>query len=191
VHFLRSQWSRGLKHELSSLAGTLGSWVRIPLKAWISVCVYSVFVLSCIGSGLARGWSPVKGVCRLYRNDYETEEEARVQQRAVEPLMMIMIACSTHLKLVHRLLFHSVSCFHDTGNVGRMDNDVQKGPQIAVGPGPWHLPISVILPYETNQLWSVWCVKDWTSLYTAKSNTNSFKRLREPLPDFRLLSEVV
>jgi hypothetical protein len=37
-----------LRHELSSLARTLGPWVRIPLKAWMSVCVYSVFVLSCV-----------------------------------------------------------------------------------------------------------------------------------------------
>jgi hypothetical protein len=28
----------------------------------MSVCVYSVFVLSCVGSGLATGWSPVQGV---------------------------------------------------------------------------------------------------------------------------------
>jgi hypothetical protein len=42
----RSQWPRGLRHEPSSPAQTLGSWVRIPLEAWISVCVYSVFVLS-------------------------------------------------------------------------------------------------------------------------------------------------
>jgi hypothetical protein len=27
---------------------TLGSWIRIPLKARMSVCVYSVFVLSCV-----------------------------------------------------------------------------------------------------------------------------------------------
>jgi hypothetical protein len=41
---------------------TLGSWVWIPFVAWMSVCVYSVFVLSCVGSGLATGWSPVQGV---------------------------------------------------------------------------------------------------------------------------------
>jgi hypothetical protein len=41
----RSQWPRGLRHELCSLARSLGSWVRIPLKAWMSVCFYSVFVL--------------------------------------------------------------------------------------------------------------------------------------------------
>jgi hypothetical protein len=44
----RSQWPRGLRHELSSPARILGSWVRTPLKAWMSVCVYSVFVLFCI-----------------------------------------------------------------------------------------------------------------------------------------------
>jgi hypothetical protein len=44
----QSQWLRGLRHELSSPAQTLGLWVRIPLEAWISVCVYSVFVLSCV-----------------------------------------------------------------------------------------------------------------------------------------------
>jgi hypothetical protein len=38
----RSQWPRGLRQEQSSLARTLGSWVRIPLEAWLSVCVYSV-----------------------------------------------------------------------------------------------------------------------------------------------------
>jgi hypothetical protein len=38
----RSQWQSGLKHELSSLVRTLGSWVWIPLEAWMSVCVYSV-----------------------------------------------------------------------------------------------------------------------------------------------------
>jgi hypothetical protein len=36
---------------------TLGSWVRISLKAWMYVCVYSVFVL---GSELATRWSPSK-----------------------------------------------------------------------------------------------------------------------------------
>jgi hypothetical protein len=38
----RSQWPRGLRHELSSSARTLGSWVRIPRMAWMSVCVYPV-----------------------------------------------------------------------------------------------------------------------------------------------------
>jgi hypothetical protein len=51
----RSQWERGLRAEMSSPAQTLGSWVRIPLEAWLSARVSSVFVLSCVGSGLATG----------------------------------------------------------------------------------------------------------------------------------------
>jgi hypothetical protein len=44
---------------------TLGSWVRIPLEAWISVCVYSVFVLSCVPSD---GLIPVQGtLLTVYR----------------------------------------------------------------------------------------------------------------------------
>jgi hypothetical protein len=39
-------WSpRGLRNELSSIARTLGSWVRIPLKAWMSV--YAFILCSC------------------------------------------------------------------------------------------------------------------------------------------------
>jgi hypothetical protein len=44
----RSQWPCGLKHKLSSPTKTLESWVRVRLEAWMSVCVYSVFVLSCV-----------------------------------------------------------------------------------------------------------------------------------------------
>jgi hypothetical protein len=54
---------RGLRHEPSSPARTLGSSVRIPLEAWLSLCVYScVCVVLYVGSGLATGWSPVQGV---------------------------------------------------------------------------------------------------------------------------------
>jgi hypothetical protein len=56
-----SDSGRGVWHELSSLARTLGLWVRIPLEVWMSVCVYSVFMLS---SGLTTGWSLVQGVLR-------------------------------------------------------------------------------------------------------------------------------
>jgi hypothetical protein len=58
----RSQWPRGLRHELSSLSQTLGSCVRIALKTWMSVCVYSLCAVLCVGRGLARGWSPVQGI---------------------------------------------------------------------------------------------------------------------------------
>jgi hypothetical protein len=52
----RSQWPLGLRHELSSL----GSWVRIPLKAWMYIlCVYVVLY---VGRGLATGRFLVQGV---------------------------------------------------------------------------------------------------------------------------------
>jgi hypothetical protein len=56
-----SLWPHGLRHELSSPARKLGSWVRIPLEAWISLCVYSVCAVLSVGSGLATCWSPVRG----------------------------------------------------------------------------------------------------------------------------------
>jgi hypothetical protein len=44
----RSQWPRGMRHEMSSPARTLGSWVLISLKACMFVYVYFVFLLSCV-----------------------------------------------------------------------------------------------------------------------------------------------
>jgi hypothetical protein len=41
--------------QMSLPALTLGSWVRILPVAWMFVCVYSMFVLSCVDSGLATG----------------------------------------------------------------------------------------------------------------------------------------
>jgi hypothetical protein len=40
----RSQFPRGLRHKLSSLARTLESWVRILLKTWMSVCAYILYL---------------------------------------------------------------------------------------------------------------------------------------------------
>jgi hypothetical protein len=86
----RSQWPRGLRHEMSSPACTLGLWVRIPLQAWMFDCFYSVFVLSCVSSGLATGWSLVQGVLPIVYKCKIAEphkEEAKVQcglQRHIE-----------------------------------------------------------------------------------------------------------
>jgi hypothetical protein len=47
-----------------------------------------VFVLFCVYvAALRRADPPSKESYRLCKKDYETEEEARAQQRAVEPLM--------------------------------------------------------------------------------------------------------
>jgi hypothetical protein len=71
-----SQWPHGRK---------LGSWARIPLEAWMSVCVYPVFVLSCLQvAALRRADPPFKESYRLCKTQ-ETGKTAKVQQRAVEP----------------------------------------------------------------------------------------------------------
>jgi hypothetical protein len=61
----------------------------------IDVCV-CVCVVLCVGSGLATVWSLVQESYRPCKKDYETEEETRAQQRAVEPLMNESVAC--HLR---------------------------------------------------------------------------------------------
>jgi hypothetical protein len=44
------------KHKMSSPAQSLRSWIRIPLEAWMSVCVILyVHVVMCVGRGLATG----------------------------------------------------------------------------------------------------------------------------------------
>jgi hypothetical protein len=50
AHVIRrwSQWPHGLRHELSLPARTLGSWVWIPFDTWMSLCIYCMFVLSCV-----------------------------------------------------------------------------------------------------------------------------------------------
>jgi hypothetical protein len=53
----------------------------------ISAYVYSVCVVLCVGTGLATADHSSKESYRLCKKNYETEEEARAQQRAVEPLM--------------------------------------------------------------------------------------------------------
>jgi hypothetical protein len=77
--------ARGLRHELSSLARTVGSLVRIPLKGWMSVCIYPVFVSFCVYiAALRRADPPSKESHRLCM-DQETKKAAKAQQGAVEP----------------------------------------------------------------------------------------------------------
>jgi hypothetical protein len=53
----------------------------------VCVYVYSVFVLSCVlVAALRRADHYSKESHRLCKKDYETEEQARVQQRTVKPL---------------------------------------------------------------------------------------------------------
>jgi hypothetical protein len=59
----RSQWPRGLRHELvfaRSNTAVVGSIHTHGMN--VHVCDYSVFMLSSVGSGPVTGWSPVQGV---------------------------------------------------------------------------------------------------------------------------------
>jgi hypothetical protein len=64
----QSQWSRGLRHELSSHARTLRSWIRIPLKARMSASyAFIQFVLFCVEvEAWRRSDLPSKESYRLY-----------------------------------------------------------------------------------------------------------------------------
>jgi hypothetical protein len=73
--------------ELSSFARMLGSWLRIPLEAWMSVCVYSMFMLCVWVAALRLAHHSYKESYQLCKVDYKTEEEARAQRRTVESLM--------------------------------------------------------------------------------------------------------
>jgi hypothetical protein len=61
----RSQWPGGLRYELSSLPLTLELWVRIPLEAWMCMCVYSVFLLFCVT--VRSGQGPTKDCTAIDR----------------------------------------------------------------------------------------------------------------------------
>jgi hypothetical protein len=47
---------------------------------------FCVCVVLCIESGFATANNSSEASCRLCRKDYETEEETRAKQRAVQPL---------------------------------------------------------------------------------------------------------
>jgi hypothetical protein len=63
----RSQWRRGLRHEPSSPARTLGSRVRVPLQAWMFVCAFILcwLVFRVYVAALRRAHPPSKESYRL------------------------------------------------------------------------------------------------------------------------------
>jgi hypothetical protein len=75
-----SQRPRGLRHKMLSPAQALGSLVRIPLEAWISLCLSSVFVLSCVGSGLETDWSPDQGVLPVVYKIHNVRSNSELEQ---------------------------------------------------------------------------------------------------------------
>jgi hypothetical protein len=53
----------------------------------VSVRLFCICVVLCVGSGLRRADPPSNESYHLRKQDYETEEKARAQQTAVESLM--------------------------------------------------------------------------------------------------------
>jgi hypothetical protein len=51
----------------------------------VSVRLFCVCVVLCVGSGIATGWSPIKRILPTVYKDQETEKAAKAQQWAVEP----------------------------------------------------------------------------------------------------------
>jgi hypothetical protein len=81
----------------------------------VCLCVYSVSVLSCVQVvALWRADHSSKESYRPCENDYETEEEARAQQRAVEPLVNEWIPHSDGTFEIY--LFH-LSSFNDAVSI--------------------------------------------------------------------------
>jgi hypothetical protein len=75
-----------IRHEPYSPAWTLGSWVQIPLEAWMSVCVYSVFVLSCVQVAALQQADPLsKESYRLCKKTKELRSGQGPTKRAVKP----------------------------------------------------------------------------------------------------------
>jgi hypothetical protein len=79
----RAQWPRGRRHELSSLTRTLGSWVRVPFKAWMSVLF--AFILR-VGRDLATGSFPVQGGLPTVYRVMKLKKCPKAHQRAIQPL---------------------------------------------------------------------------------------------------------
>jgi hypothetical protein len=56
-------------------------------NAWMSVCLYSMFVLSCVWVAALLRAAHSSESYRLCKKDYRTEEVTTAQQKALEPWM--------------------------------------------------------------------------------------------------------
>jgi hypothetical protein len=89
----RTQWPRGLRHELSSLSRTLGSWVWIPLKACMSVSVHCACVVLRVVAALRRTDPPYKEpywLCIRSRN-WKSGQGPTKGRRAIMLMPMLII----------------------------------------------------------------------------------------------------
>jgi hypothetical protein len=74
--------SKTWKDFARSNTGIMGS---NPIEAWMFVCVYFVFMLSCVQVAVLRRADPPSKESCWWGKDQEAEKIAKAQQRAVEP----------------------------------------------------------------------------------------------------------
>jgi hypothetical protein len=53
----------------------------------VCVCLFRVYAVMCVGSGLVTGWSPVQGIPPSMYRFTKLKKVAKAQERAVEPLV--------------------------------------------------------------------------------------------------------
>jgi hypothetical protein len=85
-------WQRplGLRQELTPSSQMARSWVRIPLEAWMSVCVYSASVVLWAGSVPTSSWSNVQGVLLTIGLGNWKSGQGPTKE-AIEPSIIIII----------------------------------------------------------------------------------------------------
>jgi hypothetical protein len=69
-----------MRHELPSPVQRHGPWSRVPLEAWMPVCVYSVLVLTCV-----LVWALWKADSTFKVSYRPCIKNDKVPQRAVDP----------------------------------------------------------------------------------------------------------
>lgn len=68
------QQHHNLQHVWSSTTWILGLWIHIPIRAWMCVCISSVFMLSCVSTCFVTGQCPIQGVLpNIYKQDLGSE----------------------------------------------------------------------------------------------------------------------
>jgi hypothetical protein len=121
----RSQRPRCLRNEPSSPARTLESWVRIPLEARMSVCVYSVLVFFCVYvMALRKTDPPSKESYQLCiglrdRKRGKGPKCCRAREREIEYKILLYLS-KTSLRIRHNM---------NTRSFGRKALCVQQGLQ--------------------------------------------------------------
>jgi hypothetical protein len=97
--------------NLSSLARTLGSRVRIPLKVWMSVCVYSVFVLFCVWVAALRRTDHTSKECKKRLRNWRKGQGPTKGCRAIDEWMNEWIKQGVTIEYGLSVMFYALIRF--------------------------------------------------------------------------------